>query len=51
VTLISQLPELGTLKGKKIAALVGVAPLNRDSGKFREGGRFGGDERRSVRCS
>lgn len=35
VTLISQLPELGTLKGKKIAALVGVAPLNRDSGKYR----------------
>jgi len=35
VTLISQLPELGTLQGKKIAALVGVAPLNRDSGKFR----------------
>jgi transposase len=35
VTLISQLPELGNLKGKKIAALVGVAPLNRDSGKFR----------------
>ena len=35
VTLISQLPELGSLKGKKIAALVGVAPLNRDSGKFR----------------
>jgi transposase len=35
VTLISLLPELGTLKGKKIAALVGVAPLNRDSGKFR----------------
>jgi transposase len=35
VTLISQLPELGALKGKKIAALVGVAPLNRDSGKFR----------------
>jgi transposase len=35
VTLISQLPELGTLQGKKIAALVGVAPLNRDSGNFR----------------
>ena len=35
VTLISQLPELGTLNGKKIAALVGVAPLNRDSGRFR----------------
>jgi transposase len=35
VTLISQLPELGNLNRKKIAALVGVAPLNRDSGKFR----------------
>jgi len=35
VTLIGQLPELGTLNRKKIAALVGVAPLNRDSGKFR----------------
>lgn len=34
-TLISGLPELGTLNRKKIAALVGVAPLNRDSGKFR----------------
>ena len=32
VTLISQLPELGTLQGKKIAALVGVGPLNRDCG-------------------
>jgi transposase len=34
-TIISDLPELGTLKRQKIAALVGVAPLNRDSGKFR----------------
>lgn len=32
-TLISQLPELGTLNRKEVAALVGVAPLNRDSGK------------------
>ena len=31
-TLIAQLPELGTLNRRKIAALVGVAPLNRDSG-------------------
>lgn len=31
-TLISQLPELGTLNRRQIAALVGVAPLNRDSG-------------------
>ena len=29
------LPELGTLSPKQIAALVGVAPFNRDSGTFR----------------
>lgn len=34
-TLLGCLPELGTLPGKKIAALVGVAPFNRDSGKLR----------------
>lgn len=34
-TLLAQLPELGTLNRKQIAALVGVAPLNRDSGKMR----------------
>jgi transposase len=33
--LIASLPELGTLNRKEIAALVGVAPLNRDSGNFR----------------
>lgn len=33
--LITGLPELGTLGPKKIAALVGVAPLNRDSGHSR----------------
>jgi transposase len=33
-TLIAQLPELGTINRRKIAALVGVAPLNRDSGIF-----------------
>ena len=31
-TLIAQLPELGILDRRQIAALVGVAPLNRDSG-------------------
>jgi transposase len=31
-TVIGELPELGRLNRKKIAALVGVAPLNRDSG-------------------
>lgn len=34
-TLLAELPELGTLTRKQIAALVGVAPLNRDSGTFR----------------
>ena len=31
-TLLANLPELGSLNRKQIAALVGVAPLNRDSG-------------------
>jgi transposase len=49
-TLIVDLPELGTLNRKQIAALVGVAPLARDSGKM-VGKRmvFGG--RASVRCA
>jgi transposase len=34
-TLIAALPELGCLNRQQIAALVGVAPLNRDSGKHR----------------
>lgn len=34
-TLIAELPELGTLDRRKIAALVGVAPINRDSGTLR----------------
>jgi transposase len=34
-TLIALLPELGTLGRKQIAALVGVAPFNRDSGTLR----------------
>jgi transposase len=33
--LISQLPELGNLNRRQIASLVGVAPLNRDSGTFK----------------
>jgi transposase len=32
---IAQLPETGTLPGKQAAALVGVAPFNKDSGRFR----------------
>jgi transposase len=44
LTLLAELPELGRLSPKEIAALVGVAPLNRDSGTLRgkrliDGGR------------
>ncbi len=35
LTLLAALPELGTLGRRQIAALVGVAPLNRDSGTLR----------------
>jgi transposase len=34
-TLLAEVPELGALTHKRLAALVGVAPLNRDSGTFR----------------
>lgn len=34
-TLLAELPELGTLNRKQVAALVGVAPFNRDSGTWR----------------
>ena len=34
-TLLADLPELGQLDRKQIAALVGVAPMNRDSGRKR----------------
>lgn len=34
-TFLARLPELGTLNRKKIAALVGLAPFNRDSGKMK----------------
>ena len=46
--LLAQMPELGQLNRREVAALVGVAPFNRDSGKWR-GKRaiFGG--RRFVR--
>jgi transposase len=34
-TLLAELPELGTLGRRQIAALVGVAPFSRDSGTMR----------------
>lgn len=33
--LLAELPELGTVSNKRICMLVGVAPINRDSGKLR----------------
>ena len=35
ITLLAHLPELGTLNRRQVAALVGVAPFNRDSGTLR----------------
>ncbi len=35
LTLMADLPELGTLNRWEVAALAGVAPFNRDSGRFR----------------
>ncbi len=35
MTMLAALPELGSLNRHTIAALVGVAPMNKDSGKFR----------------
>jgi transposase len=48
-TLLATLPELGTLDRRKLAALVGVAPLNRDSGKL-HGKRITWGGRANVRA-
>jgi transposase len=34
-TLLAEVPELGTTGHKQLAALIGLAPLNRDSGRWR----------------
>jgi transposase len=47
-TLIADLPELGSLGRKQIAALVGLAPFTRQSGQWR-GKSFIGGGRASVR--
>ncbi len=47
-TLIAELPELGQIDRRKLAALVGVAPYNRDSGTWR-GHRMIAGGRTSVR--
>jgi transposase len=48
--LIAELPELGQLTRRKIAALVGLAPVNRDSGALR-GRRTITGGRASVRAA
>ena len=48
-TCIADLPELGHLDRRKIAALVGIAPVNRDSGTWR-GRRTIAGGRVTVRC-
>ncbi len=49
VTLITSLPELGTISHKSISYLVGVAPLNKDSGKSRGKRKIWGG-RAKIRC-
>lgn len=49
-TLLGQLPDLGRLNRKRIAALVGVAPLARDSGTYR-GARLVWGGRAPVRAA
>ena len=49
-TLLAELPELGHLDRRTIAALVGVAPFNRDSGQWR-GRRMIWGGRRSIRAA
>jgi len=48
--ILAELPELGSIGAKQAAALVGVAPINRDSGAHR-GERHIGGGRPSVRCA
>ena len=47
--LVVELPELGKANKKQIAALVGLAPMNRDSGMF-QGKRMTGGGRRNIRA-
>jgi transposase len=49
-TLITHLPELGQISHKEVAALVGVAPFNRDSGQWRGQRRISGG-RAAVRAT
>ena len=46
VSLLAYMPELGALDRKQIAAVVGVAPINRDSGIMRGRRTVWGDRSR-----
>lgn len=48
--LLADFPELGSLKNRQIAALAGLAPMNKDSGKT-QGYRHIAGGRLSVRCA
>ena len=45
-TLLAEVPELGRLNRKQVAALIGVAPLNHDSGRHRGRRRIWGGRAR-----
>jgi transposase len=47
-TLLSSLPELGTLTPKQISSLVGLAPMNCDSGQMRGKRRITGGRESSI---
>lgn len=49
-TVLAELPELGRISDQAAAALVGVAPYNRDSGE-RTGARHIAGGRKEVRCA
>ena len=51
LTLLAELPELGRLDRRQAAALVGVAPFNRDSGRLRGRRTIWADARGSAPCS
>lgn len=50
VTVLAELPELGKISDQAVAALVGVAPYNRDSGEQSKTRHIGGG-RSAVRCA
>ncbi len=49
-SLLAHLPELGSLSRKEVAALVGVAPVNRDSGSYRGIRHIHGGRKRLRAC-